>query len=110
MADSRADPARLEGEALRRWYLRTPQEIEEEKRRADAEKHAQFVASIHQQEREPEDGGLQSPIDMAKDALHDFQSGPKIQRPNLAESFIPVVGPAWEAAADLQDGNYGGAA
>jgi hypothetical protein len=33
-----------------------------------------------------------------------------MQRPNLAESFIPVVGPAWEAAADLQDGNYGGAA
>ena len=32
-----------------------------------------------------------------------------MQRPNLAESFIPVVGPAWEAAADLQDGNYGGA-
>jgi len=33
-----------------------------------------------------------------------------MQRPNLAESLIPVVGPAWEAAADLQDGNYGGAA
>lgn len=44
------------------------------------------------------------------DAFHDWQHGPKMQRPNLAESFIPVVGPAWEAAADLQDGNYGGAA
>ena len=28
----------------------------------------------------------------------------------MAQSFIPVVGPAWEAAGDLQDGDYGGAA
>lgn len=34
----------------------------------------------------------------------------KIARPNLAQSFIPVVGPAWEAVADYQDGNYAGAA
>lgn len=53
---------------------------------------------------------LSSPIDTARNRLHEFQKGPKIQRPNLAESFIPVVGPAWEAVADLQDGNYAGAA
>ncbi|WP_312161599.1 hypothetical protein [Phenylobacterium sp.] len=34
----------------------------------------------------------------------------KIARPNLAQSFIPVVGPAWEAVADYQDGDYAGAA
>jgi hypothetical protein len=60
--------------------------------------------------REAEDRGPRTPLDLAGDALEDFQSGPKIARPNLAQSFIPVVGPAWEAAADLQDGNYGGAA
>jgi len=60
--------------------------------------------------RGAEDRSFRSPLDMAQGALHDFQDGPKIQRPNLAESFIPVVGPAWEAAADLQDGNYAGAA
>ncbi len=54
--------------------------------------------------------GFQSPFDVALDAFHNFQHGPKIPRPNLAESFIPVVGPAWEATADLQDGNYAGAA
>jgi hypothetical protein len=42
--------------------------------------------------------------------LRDFQNGSKIPRPNLAESFIPVVGPAWEAVGDLQDQNYAGAA
>jgi len=36
--------------------------------------------------------------------------GIRISRPNLAETFIPVVGPAWEAAADFQDGDYTGAA
>jgi hypothetical protein len=47
---------------------------------------------------------------VALGAFHNFQHGPKIPRPNFAESFIPVVGPAWEATADLQDGNYAGAA
>lgn len=35
---------------------------------------------------------------------------PTISRPSTLQSFIPVVGPAWEAAADLQDRNYAGAA
>lgn len=34
----------------------------------------------------------------------------KIRRPSTAESFIPIVGPAWEGIADYQDGNYAGAA
>ena len=45
-----------------------------------------------------------------QDALSDFQNGPKIARPSVAQSFIPIVGPAWEAAGDLQDGDYAGAA
>ncbi len=110
MADGRTDPARLKGAALTRWYSRTPQEIQEEKDAAEQRKHEAFAVSIREAAREPDDGGLQSPIDLAKDALHDFQTGPKIQRPNTAQSFIPVVGPAWEAVADLQEGNYAGAA
>lgn len=51
-----------------------------------------------------------SPFDAAQGAFRDFQNGPKIPRPNVAESFIPVVGPAWQAAGDLQDRNYAGAA
>lgn len=43
--------------------------------------------------------------------LYDRESAKwKIDRPTTLQSFIPVVGPAWEAAADFQDGNYGGAA
>lgn len=35
---------------------------------------------------------------------------PVIPRPNFIESMIPVIGPAWDAAADFEEGNYGGAA
>lgn len=73
----------------------------------DGELYDRAMAKIRAQ-REAEDHGLRSPLDFARGA-RDFQDGPAIQRPNLAESFIPVIGPAWEAAADLQDGNYGGA-
>lgn len=31
MPERQIDPARLEGEALRRWYLRSPDEIEQER-------------------------------------------------------------------------------
>ncbi len=60
--------------------------------------------------RQAEDRGFRFPLDVAKHALHDFQDGPDIPRPSTLQSFIPVLGPAWEAAADLQDGNYAGAA
>jgi len=42
--------------------------------------------------------------------LEAFQSARPIPRPNTAQTLIPIIGPTWEAAADLQDGNYGGAA
>lgn len=34
----------------------------------------------------------------------------RIARPGAGASLIPVIGPAWEAAADFQDGHYGSAA
>ena len=43
-------------------------------------------------------------------ALRDFQAAPDIPRPNFLEQQIPVVGSAWQAVGDLQDGNYGAAA
>lgn len=42
--------------------------------------------------------------------LHGSGRAITIPHPSLAASFIPVVGPLWEAAADLQDGDYGSAA
>lgn len=44
MAYGQIDPARLEGEALRRWYLRSPADIEEERRSAAAQRYDQFFS------------------------------------------------------------------
>ena len=49
------------------------------------------------------------PIEATREAFEDWQAGPAMARPSTLQSLIPVVGPAWEAAVDLQEGNYGGA-
>ena len=125
MGRQQTDPARLKGEALYRWYVRPSRDIEQERQSvSDGQRRAYFTQTnatrrdLPSQAANDQQGsraGLgdiraQTPIDFATDALKDFQDGPKIPRPNLAESFIPVVGPAWEAAGDHLDGNYGGAA
>ena len=45
MAYGQIDPARLQGEALRRWYLRSPAEIEEERRKKAASAYDSFFGS-----------------------------------------------------------------
>jgi hypothetical protein len=61
-------------------------------------------------QREAAEGRDETPLDAAREEFERFQRGPRIPRPNALESMIPVVGPAWQAAGDLQDGNYLGAA
>lgn len=51
MADRQIDPARLQGEALRRWYLRSPQELEEERRAAAAQRYEDFFGG--RRDRDP---------------------------------------------------------
>ncbi len=58
----------------------------------------------------PDHGAHHSALEGAQHALETFQSGPPIPRPSLLESAIPVVGPAWEFAADVQQKHYGHAA
>jgi hypothetical protein len=46
MASGQIDPARLQGDALRRWYLRSPVEIENERRLAAAEAYDAFFSRV----------------------------------------------------------------
>lgn len=109
MAIRTIDPARLSGDELIKWYQRPVVDLEQQRHEEAQQKHAEFVASIRRDEREPEpEAG--SPLDALANAFHEWQKGPKIARPNTAESFIPVIGPAWEAVGDIQDGDYAGAA
>ncbi|WP_304172286.1 hypothetical protein [Phenylobacterium aquaticum] len=73
------------------------------------ELYDQQMAQLKAQ-RAAEEQGPESPLGAIGDAFEKWQEGPRMARPNLAESFIPVVGPAWEAVADIQDKNYTGAA
>lgn len=60
MADGQMDPARLSGEALRRWYLRTPDEIERERQAAASRRHADFFGGLRWRDPDP-DFALQPP-------------------------------------------------
>lgn len=53
MAFGQIDPARLQGDALRRWYLRSSDEIEEERQRKTAQNYNAFYGGL-QGLREPE--------------------------------------------------------
>jgi len=46
MAYGQVDPARLQGEALTRWYLRSPAEIEQERREASERAHDEFFGFL----------------------------------------------------------------
>jgi len=46
MVDGQIDPARLEGEALRRWYARPPREIEDGRQRAAAYAYDGFFGVV----------------------------------------------------------------
>lgn len=45
MAYTQVDPARLRGEALTRWYLRSPADIEQERQDTAAQRHNDFFAA-----------------------------------------------------------------
>lgn len=57
MAFGQTDPARLEGSALRRWYLRSPAEIEDERLRRADQARQQFYGGIRAL-REPDSPNL----------------------------------------------------
>lgn len=42
MPGAQIDPVRLSGEALRQWYLRTPEEIEQEREASALRRHTDF--------------------------------------------------------------------
>lgn len=50
MTNRRVDPAELEGEELRSWYLRTPEEVEREKALKADEVHDEFFGDVRWQE------------------------------------------------------------
>jgi hypothetical protein len=48
VAYGQTDPARLDGDALTRWYLRSPADIEDERQAAAAQRYAEFFGNAGQ--------------------------------------------------------------
>jgi hypothetical protein len=46
MIKRKADPAQLEGEALERWYLRTPEQLEQERKLSEQEAYNAFYGDL----------------------------------------------------------------
>lgn len=55
MAGHRIDPAGLSGEDLRRWYERSSSEIEDEARRSEVQKYADYAEQTRQNPQAPSD-------------------------------------------------------
>ena len=53
MADRQVDPARLSGAALKQWHLRTPAEIEQERRDSDARRYQDFFGALRSTDDPP---------------------------------------------------------
>lgn len=59
--------------------------------------------------QETQDYGAAPPQDLVEADPDILDSLPRIRQPGPVASLFPVVGPAWQAAADLQEGNLVGA-
>lgn len=77
MAFSQVDPSRLQGDDLRRWHLRIPAEIEQERQGAQAQRYNAFFGGIRPTTHSPVDresvGGASTPREVANN--DDFPWG-----------------------------------
>jgi hypothetical protein len=88
MAFGHIDPARLEGDALTRWYLRSPADIEEEKRQRAEQAYNAFFGQSGETPSDPPPSG----------------DGGNATSADLTPRTWTQVGPnRWRSAADVVD-------
>jgi hypothetical protein len=77
MAYGQIDPARLDGDALTRWYLRSPGDLEDERQAAAAQRYADFFGNTSR----PSTGRDSTSAARPSTDLDDAQFGPTVRRP-----------------------------
>lgn len=108
MPDSPIDPASLEGDALTRWYLRSPADIEQERQAATAQRYQGFFGN-HRGEPDPGfDRGIGTPDhDVDPRFSRGFTAPTRDVDPGF--SWVPAGPNRWRAEmaspGDLPDGN-----
>lgn len=123
MALGQIDPARLQGEALRRWYLRSPAQIEEERRQAAQQAHDAFFnspehAKAHPRagDEEPDETGggpthwrSPSQVGARQPTLDAAQSGPAPAPTGRPTGGYQLVAASWAPSRDwICRGCHGG--
>jgi hypothetical protein len=98
MAFGQIDPARLDGDALTKWYLRSPADIEEEKRQAASRAYDAFFSQLE----DPQSDGGPEAASMPAAASNDTgstdadviwrQIGPNRPRSERTSEPMPVSG------------------
>jgi hypothetical protein len=94
MPHSRLDPARLQGEALQRWYVRSPEDVEEARQAAHAQRYGAFFGGPPRPQIDP---GFSRDLDPSVSNVDPgFNRGP--------DEFIPwpnkQIDPGFSAEAD----------
>ena len=109
MAFDQIDPGALEGDALRRWYMRSPAEIEQERQRAAARRYEDFFGDSSRADSGPLDGqggagdsgvaafsgGVNNlPFDRSMLALASTSADQRPQSASVLSSYQPTSRPA----------------
>jgi hypothetical protein len=117
MAERQIDPARLEGEDLKRWYLRSPAEVEADRQAAQSLRYRDFFDSTPIDERQDHEASpIRQTPPLSDDVLwianggggyrairsgsNDFGAALQSDQPANYPDYLP------DAAAALEDGEF----
>jgi hypothetical protein len=101
MAYGQIDPARLDGDALTRWYLRSPADIEQERQQAAAQRYEDFFGGNGAADDRSDAPGTQSSPGIDK-PLASLPNPDIVQAPQAPQASFPV----WGADSGFGDGVY----
>jgi len=104
MAFGQIDPARLDGDALRQWYLRSPADIEEERRQAASRAHDAFFSQADDPQSAGRPEAASTPAAPAGASPSDAAFTSRQIGPNRFRSERAPADPAPGPAGDL--GSY----
>ena len=103
MAERQIDTSRLQGEALQRWYLRSPQDEEQERQATAAQRYDDFFHAGSGAAFEPGIG--RGPASPAQDVDPGISLGRETPSPDIEPgiSWIPAGPNRWRRAAVASD-------
>lgn len=106
MPDGTIDPASLDGDALTRWYLRSPEEINQERQAAAAQRYREFFGGDLYYDPDPGfDRGLPAG---SQDVDPGFSRGFETQDKDIDPGFswVPAGANRWRSTSPSPDASF----